>query len=60
MDWLLLCGMLPALVTLISWYELYLKSTGRNLSATMKWVLWLAYPLLLVEMAIVFFMIFKD
>jgi hypothetical protein len=59
MDSLLLCGVLPALITFISWHELYLKSKGRKLPVFMKWVLWLTYPLLLVEMAIVFFIIFK-
>jgi len=57
---LLLFGVLPALVMFITSYELYGKSKGKALPVIMQWVLWVAYPLLLVELLVVLFIIFRD
>ncbi len=57
---LLLLGVLPALVMFITSYELYGKSKGRGLPVIVRWVLRVAYPLLLVELLGVLFIIFRD
>ena len=60
MDSLLLCGVLPALVMFITWYELYVKAKGGVLPVVLRWVLWVAYPLLFIEMLVVLYIIFRD
>ncbi len=57
---LLLLGVLPALVMFITSYELYGKSKGRALQVMVRWVLCVAYPLLLIELLGVLFIIFGD